>query len=368
MAEEELGSADDRTEEATQERRDEFREKGQVANSRELLSVASLGAVLGLAGYYTTRMVHDMKEMMISTFSKISGFGGDQGEVQNVFAQQSILTLKLVAPFFILVAVATSAITLFQTRFNFSWQRVSPDFSKLNPLSGLVRIVNFGAAFELIKGILKLAVVGLIGFAVLKGEWVKVPSLMNTSVEETWRYWSDITTHLFIGVLMLLVAIAILDFFYTFFKLERQLKMTKKEVRDEMKRREVDPHVRGRMRRMQRDMSSRKMMEKTKEATVIVTNPTHFAVALKYEVGMRAPVVVAKGVDFLALRMREIAKDLNIPIVENKPLARAMFKLVEVGSEIPDEFYKAVAEIIRFVFKQKRKSISAPAKTHEVEA
>lgn len=369
MADEDLSGADDRTEEATQERRDDFREKGQIAVSREVMSVVALATVLGFSLFYSQIFVGEMKDMLVTTLGRIRDFKAGPGEVQHLLANVSYRALLLIAPFFILVTVSTTTITFFQTRFNFSWARMSPDFKKLSPLKGIVRLVNFGAVFELIKGVLKLSIVGFIGILILKGEWIKVPNLMNTSIRETWQYWADITSHLFFSVLMLLVALAALDFFVSFMKIERQLKMTKKEVKDEMKRREVDPHVKGRMRRMQRDIIGQKMMDKTKEATVIVTNPTHFAIALKFELGMRAPVVVAKGKDFLALRMRELAKELDIPIVENKPLARAMFRLVDVGGEIPDSLYKAVAEIIRFVFKQKGKSLfSASSKAAQPES
>jgi flagellar biosynthesis protein FlhB len=168
-----------------------------------------------------------------------------------------------------------------------------------------------------------------------------------------WTYWGAITQNLFLGVTMFLFAIAAFDYIYNFVSFETKLKMTKKEVKEEFKRREVDPHVKNRMRRMQRDLGSRRMVERTKSATVVVTNPTHFSVALKYEPGMAAPQVVAKGQDFLALEMREVAKELEIPIVENAPLARTLYKLVEVGHEIPDSLYKAVSEIIRYVFKLK---------------
>jgi flagellar biosynthetic protein FlhB len=147
------------------------------------------------------------------------------------------------------------------------------------------------------------------------------------------------------------------DYLYNFFSLEKKLKMTKQEVREEFKRREVDPHLKGRMRRMQRDLATRKVVEKTKEATVLLTNPTHYSIALKYEIGMAAPIVLAKGIDFLALKMREVAKEQKIPIIENRPLARELYATVDEGREIPDKLYKAVAEIIRYVFKLKGKAV-----------
>lgn len=158
---------------------------------------------------------------------------------------------------------------------------------------------------------------------------------------------------LFWSVSGLLLLIGMLDYFYNFVQIEKKLKMTKKEMRDDIKRREVNPHVRNKIRRLQREFSTKKMLDATQTATVVITNPTHYAVALKYEVGMAAPQVVAKGIDFLALRIREVATENGVEIVENKALARTLYKLVEVGDHIPESLYRVVSEIIRYIFRVK---------------
>jgi flagellar biosynthetic protein FlhB len=178
---------------------------------------------------------------------------------------------------------------------------------------------------------------------------------MNYTVPAAWAYWAEITKSLFWAVAGLMLLVAGIDYLYNFISFERRIKMTKQEVKDEFKRREVDPHLKARMRRMQRDMVMRRTLEKTKEATVLITNPTHFSIALKYELGMGAPILLAKGIDFLALEMRKVAKENKIPIIENRPLARELYATVEEGEEIPDKLYKVVAEIIRYVFKLKNK-------------
>jgi len=210
----------------------------------------------------------------------------------------------------------------------------------------------------LTKTILKTIAVSGVAYAILKNEWIKVPGLMNQTMSSTWTYWGSITSQLFWSVAAFLLIIGLADYFVNFMSLERQMKMTKQEVKEEYKRREVDPHVKARMRRMQRDIVMRKTLANTKNATVLITNPTHFSIALRYDPTVGgAPVLLAKGIDFVALKMREIAKEEKIPIIENRPLARELYATVEEGEEIPDRFYRTVAEIIRYVYKIKGKRI-----------
>ena len=227
----------------------------------------------------------------------------------------------------------------------------------MNPLTGIVRMFSGQAAVELVKGLGKMGSVGLVSYLILYSEWAKVPGIMQYPIITTWIYWAEITELLFWAVGGMLLLVAGFDYIYNFMKIEKQLKMTKQEVKEEFKKREADPHVKARMKRMQRDISMAKAVKATQDATVVVTNPTHFAVALRYELGMPAPIVVAKGKELVALRMKEVAKDFDVPIVENKPLARTLYKIVKVGQEIPESLYKAVSEIIRYVFMIKGKKL-----------
>ena len=210
-----------------------------------------------------------------------------------------------------------------------------------------------------LKSTAKMFVVGVVAWLILYGEWSKVPSLLYVPFSNTWTYWGIITSQLFWGVVALMLLVAGGDYVYSFVSMERKMRMTKQEVKEELKQRESDPHVKARLRKMARDIATKKTVENTRKATVVITNPTHYSVAVRYELGMAAPLVVAKGVDFLALRMREVAKELDIPIVENKALARALYASVNEGSEVPGEMYKAIAEIIRFVFKLKNVKVPA---------
>lgn len=360
MAENESG-ADDRTEEASPERRDEFREKGQVVVSRELSSVMILGACIIFFTYFTPILMQSMKKLLVSHFETIATRRVSQENVLEFLFEAWKDMLLVIIPVFMVPFIISIASTFAQTRLNWSWKRVTPDFSRLGLISGLARIANVQAGVELLKSIAKMFAVGLVAYLILFGEWAKVPELMSYPIPSTWRYWGLITKQMFWSVAGFLLVIAGFDYLYNFVSYERKIRMTKQEVKEEYKRRETDPHVKGRMRRMQREAATRKIVEKTKTATVLITNPTHYSIALKYDMGDGAPTIVAKGIDFIALRMREVAREEKIPIIENRPLARALYAQVEEGDEIPDRFYKAVAEIIRYVFKIKGRRL--PSKT-----
>lgn len=356
----EFQSGDDRTEEATPERRDDFRERGQIAYSREVTSVIVLfGCAMFVAAFMPT-MMNRIFRLFTANFHKIADFRVDSTNAMEYATSTWKDFLFMIIPVFLVTMVLATAGTFLQTRFNWSWKKLSPDFSRMNLFAGMKRMVSIDSVVEIIKGIMKLAVIGSVAYWILKNEWSAVPALMMTPIGDTWRHWGSITKSLFLSVSGAMVAIGGLDYFYTLFGLEKKMRMTKQEVKEEYKKRELDPQVKGRMRRMQREILNRKTVEKTKDATVLITNPTHYSIAVKYEIGMTAPKVLAKGLDFVALKMREVAKENNIPIVENRPLARTLYKLVEEDQEIPEDLFTAVAEVIKYVFKLK--GIKVPRK------
>lgn len=349
---------DDKTEEATPEKREEARDQGQVVLSRELTSVAVLAATCAFATAMAPRFVKNLERMLVTNFQGIAIRRIDRGNLLDFLSRTWLETLWVVLPIFAVTLVVSLLLTFGQTRLLWSWERLKPDFSRLDPLQGLKRMMNSQALMELFKGAAKMTAIGLVAYLILKSEWRKVPELMNYSLQATWIYWGTITKSMFWSVSMLLLVIGGFDYLFNFLSFERSLKMSKQDIKEEYKRREVDPHLKGRMRRMQRDIVNRKVLTKTKDATVILTNPTHYSVALRYEPGMPAPILIAKGIDFLALQMREVAKEHKIPIIENRPLARELYATVKEGQEIPDKLYKVVAEIIRYVFKLKGKTIA----------
>lgn len=348
MAESEDGQ--EKTEDPTDERRKEFRDRGDVAQSKELTAVFVLVSVLGFLGFSSYHGFLLLKQLLIHTLTSVSylqltekNIGVVTGDIWNSF-------LFISVPVCFVSAVAAIFFTLIQTRMNFSFQRLEPKWSKINPIEGLKRIFSSQALMELAKGMGKMFAVFCVTFLILYSEKSQVTGLLNISIIHSIEYWSKTTQILFWTVSIMLLIISAADYIYNYRRLENQMRMTKQEVKEDYKKREVDPIIKNRMRKLQRDLSSRKTIDATKTATVVITNPTHYAVAIKYELGMIAPTLVAKGIDFLALQMREAAKEADVPIVENKALARTIYKTMKIGDEVPESLYKAISEIIRYVF------------------
>ncbi|MDQ3234127.1 MAG: EscU/YscU/HrcU family type III secretion system export apparatus switch protein [Pseudobdellovibrionaceae bacterium] len=348
----------DKTEEASPERRDEFRERGQIAVSREVTSVLVLAAVVGMFSYYMMWLVDRLQHFLIVHFQHLDTQHVTGKTVAAYMANVGRELLIMVSPIFVATTVASIAVTFAQTRLNWSWKKLEPDFSRMDPMKGIMKMFSVEAVVEVLKSLGKMLIVGCMTYIILKGEWVKMPGLLNMTYLQSWAYWTAITKTLIWSVVGLLLFLGAGDFLYNFLSLEKKMKMSKQDVKEEYKKRELDPHVKGRMKRMQREMSQAKTIQATRTATAVITNPTHFAVAIHYELGMSAPIVVAKGQDLVAKQMKEIAKESDIPIIENKPLARTLYKICKVGQEIPESLYKAVSEVIRYVFLLKGKKIS----------
>jgi flagellar biosynthesis protein FlhB len=358
---------DDKTEEASVERREDFREKGSVAHSHELSQVAGLAAIALFISWYAPQVVTRSEEILVKNFQAIEHFRVSEKNILDYLSTQWVDILQIILPFFAVASLAGCLTSLLQTQFNWSWKKLEPDWSKLNPITGIGRLFSKEMLVGLLRTIAKLFAVSIIAWLVLAGEWHKVPGLINANFALSWLYWNEITTQLLWGVVGLMLFVGAGDFIYSFVQLENKMKMTKQEVKEEVKQRESDPHVKAKLRRMAREIASRKTVENTRKATVLITNPTHYSIAIRYEMGMPAPLVVAKGADFLALKMRETAKELEIPIVENKPLARAIFAAVKEGEEIPVSMYQAISEIIKFVFKLKGIAINKKADATRVQ-
>ena len=343
----------EKTEDPTDERRLDFRRRGEIAYSREISSVFVLVASFSFLSFFASKGFEDLAYLFRSQFEGINftriTFTNSSPYFRGIWTSY----LAIIIPICSFSCSIAILITFLQTKFSFSWSRLKPSWGKLNPLSGLKRMVSSQALMELAKSVGKLFAVGFVSYLILYSERTNIPALMNLAIGHSWAYWASITRMLFWSVAALLLLIAGADFLFNYFTLEKKMKMTKQEVKDEFKQREIDPMIKNRLRRLQRDITNRKSLEATKNATVLITNPTHYSVAIKYEIGMQAPTVIAKGIDFIALEMQKIAKSKDIPLVENKPLARTLYKTTEVDDEIPQSLYKAVSEIIRYVFKIK---------------
>lgn len=346
---------EEKTEEATDERKKEFRDRGEVAQSREFTSVFALLGSLIFFSLFGYQFIDSLQQLMRSIFTKQLTGSVDINQIKSLFQEVAILVGKILLPLFGFVFGLAVTSGLFQTRFSFSFKKLTPNFGKLNPLEGMKRFVSWQAAMELTKSIAKILTVGLVSYSVLKDEIGIFPKLSGVSVAGLWGYWGSVMFSIFFRVLLILLIISGIDYFYNWISLRNKMRMTKQSVKDEQKNREGDPLIKRRIRDVQRQLSRNRMIQEVEKSTVLITNPTHFAVGLQYEPGMRAPILVSKGQDFLALKLKEIAKEKGIPIVENKALARTLYKMIKVGQEIPESLYKVVSEVIAYVYRLKNK-------------
>ena len=247
--------------------------------------------------------------------------------------------------------------SLLQTGFIITGEPLKPSFGKLNPLSGIKNMVSKRSLVDLCKNLVVISIVSTIAYKYIKDNYQNIASMSNAYLPTLGIEIKDLVIGIFKKICLVLVIIAAIDYFVQVKMHKKSLKMTKQEVKDEYKQQEGDPQIKGKIKQKQREMSRQRMMQSVADATVVITNPTHLAIALKYEEGtdMEAPKVVAKGADYLALKIKTLAKDNDVPIVENKPLARMMYNMVEVDQDIPHELYQGVAEILAVVMKLKDK-------------
>lgn len=347
----------EKTEEATHQRREDFRRRGQVAQSREigavLIMLASLLMMWAL-GRFFLEQVHQIFTQTFTEFAVMSARQEDWFNALKFAVTKSAMVVGPLAGILWLVGVCS---TLVQIGFLSNEEAMKFDLNKLNPVEGFKKIFSLRALVEGAKSIAKISVVGLIVYFVFKGEISNIPQVASYEVRELLVYIGEVLFKLFGVVILFMGVLAAADYFFQRWELEKKMRMTKQEVKEEVKSREGDPMVRARIRKLQRELASRRMMEDVKKADVIITNPTHIAVALRYSAQMIAPRVVAKGAGEVAAKIKELAKQMNIPVVENKPLARTMFRTLKIGATIPRELYTAVAEVLSYIYRLKKKQV-----------
>ncbi|MDO8891464.1 MAG: flagellar biosynthesis protein FlhB [Sulfurimicrobium sp.] len=345
----------ERTEPATPRRIEQAREKGQVAHSRELTTVALLlAAGGGLIAMGDSLMEHLRALMRNSlTLDRNVIFNPDQMLLQ--LHLHSLDILLAILPFLGLMMVVTVASSVVISGWLLSAQALEPNFSRLNPLKGLTRIVSWSGLVEMLKAVAKSALIGGIALWVVWEDVDGVVSLVSEPLEVGLPHLARMVGFTFMAVSGSMLLIVAIDIPFQLWNHSRQLKMSKEEVRQENKETEGDPQVKARIRQLQREAARRRMMTEVPKADVIVTNPTHYAVALSYQEGkMGAPQVVAKGAALLAQRIRELGEENRVPILESPPLARALYRHAELGQEIPAKLYTAVAEVLAYVYQLRR--------------
>jgi flagellar biosynthesis protein FlhB len=346
----------ERTEEATSQRREDFRKRGQVAQSRELGSVLVILISLLTMWLLGKFFVAQISEVFTRSFTDYLVQSGREEDwfvaVKFAFGKAALI----VAPLGIILWVVNVLATVVQVGFIYNEEALSFDFNRLDPVEGFKRLLSLKALVEGAKAILKVILVSSVVYAIIKGEMRLVPNLSSYDSNSLMAYVGELLLKLFGWVGLFMMALAGLDYFFQRYELEKKMRMTKQEIKEEIKSREGDPLIRARVRKLQREMSQRRMMDQIPKADVIITNPTHIAVALKYSKEMIAPQLIAKGADLMAERIKKIAREAGIPIVENKPLARTIFKTMKIGQGIPRELYTAVAEVLSYIFRTKKKA------------
>jgi flagellar biosynthetic protein FlhB len=344
----------EKTEDPTQKRLDDALERGDVAKSQEINTwfvIAGGTLVLStFSGSVGSGILMPLRNLIAKSWMiRTDG----PGLLQLARSLEYVLVAALGVPF-LMLALAAIAGNIVQHRLVWSTESLKPKFSKISPASGAKRIFGKQAAANFAKGLFKVIALGAVMTAILWPERFRLEAIVRTDPATILSTTTGLTVHLLGAVVAMLAVVAIADYFFQYRQWFERQKMSLQEMKEEFKQSEGDPHVKGRIRQLRHARMKKRMMAAVPKASVVITNPTHYAVALSYERGMAAPVCVAKGIDVLALKIREIAGRHDIPIVENVPLARALYATVEVDDEIPVEHYHAVAEIIGYVIGLKR--------------
>lgn len=345
---------DDKTLDPSQKRLDEALERGDVVKSQEIntwfviaggtLVISNFGGSIG-AGIMMPLRNLLANAWMIRT---------DGAGLLHLAQSLGMAVFAAIGVPFLLLAISAIAANLVQHRLVWSGEPLKPSFSKVSPASGLKRIFGKQAAANFGKGLFKLIALGAVMTAILWPERMRLESMVRFDPAALLGVTTSLIMHLLGSVVAMLAIVAILDYLFQYRTWYERLKMSPQEMKEEFKQSEGDPHVKGRLRQIRMARMKKRMMAAVPKASVIITNPTHYSVALQYERGMAAPVCLAKGVDNIAFKIREVAREHNIPIVENVPLARSLYATVEIDKEIPVEHYQAVAEIIGYVMGLKR--------------
>lgn len=347
---------EEKTEEATPKKKSEARKKGQVARSKDVgLAITMVTCTLVIL-LLSSMIVGNLKDTMIYFLQS-----GMLQDINEMSIKSIVITILLKAglcilPVVIPIMIAGIVASLMQTGFLLTGEPLKPKFSKLNPISGFKNMFSKKSFVDLLKNLAVVTVIGFIGFLYVRDNYDKILQISNTYLPSLGGQVQDLVVGIFFQVSLVLVIIAAADYFVQFRFHQKDLRMTKQEIKEEYKQMEGDPQIKSKIKQKQREMATRRMMASVADATVVITNPTHLSIALKYEEGNNeAPKVVAKGADLVALKIKEVAKENDVPIMENKPLARMIYEQVDIDREVPHEMYQAVAEILAMVYKLKNK-------------
>ena len=347
------GDEEEKTEEPTSKKLSDAKNEGNVPKSMEVTGAAvlSFGSLYLL--FFSGHALEQIKKLFYYSYTFI---GKDMtGEVFYSITYTTVVTLLTsLMPLFILVIILVLVSNW--TQFGMIATPMKIDFQKLDPIKGLKNIFALKKALEALKLTLKLIIIMIVMFVIFAFTYKAFLEMMDKELLGTIQSIIDLTSYFLAAILLIIIIFAIIDFYFTRFYYFKSLRMSKQEIKDEYKNLDGDPQVKGRIRKIQMQMAQKRMMSDVPDADVVITNPTHYAVAMKYDNNVdSAPKVIAKGIDFIALKIKDIARDNDIPIIENPALARSLYSQIEVDQEIPGDFYKALAEIFSYVYELKKK-------------
>ena len=350
--------ASERTEKPTPKRQGDARKKGQVPKSADFDSAVMLSIGVILLYLFIPSVVDKLKQISIETFTHLDPSLLNRQSFIGFFSPYGSVLMSILLPFMIIILICGMILKYVQIGPLFSFEAIIPDLKKLSPagmLQGFKRFVSLKSLIELVKSFIKMAVVGITAYSVIESRKDEIFRLIGADISQSLTVITSIIFDMLVKICIMLFFLGIADKKYQAYEYEKSLKMTKDEVKDERKNSEGDPKIKAKIKSIQMQFAMQRMMGNIPKADVIVTNPTHYAVAIRYDTSIApAPQVVAKGVDYVAFKIRDVAKYNNIPIIENPPLARTLYKIVPLEGIIPAELYVAVAEILALVYKTNR--------------
>ncbi|MFT8319511.1 MAG: flagellar biosynthesis protein FlhB [Bacillus sp. (in: firmicutes)] len=344
--------AGEKTEKATPKKRQDTRKKGQVAKSQDVNTAIVLLAVFAVLHFTGGYMLEGFIALMNHSFQDFMLTDLSEQTVKNIFLQILKEMALLLSPILITAVIAALIANYMQVGFLFTTEPIQFKLEKINPISGFKRIFSLRSIIELLKSILKISFIGIVVFSILWSQFNELLVLSQKPVYASLLTLAKLTVQMGLYASGVLLFLSLLDYLYQRFDYEKNIKMSKQDIKDEYKNMEGDPLIKSKIKQRQREMAMRRMMQDIPKADVVITNPTHYAIALKYEEDKYdAPYVVGKGIDFVAQKIKLIAKENDVVMVENRPLARALYSQIEVGDVVPEEFFKTVAEILAFVYR-----------------
>ena len=351
--------AGEKTEKATPKKREDARKKGQVLQSREISSAMVLMFVFVTLRIFGPNMYNQIiayTKVVFTEYPKMDNFYMPDILVR-VFIDSVTVMLKATAPVLLVALLAGIIAGYAQVGFLFTLETLSVKFNRINPISGFKRIFSVHGLVEMVKSILKILIIGYVAYAYINTQTANILRMMDMDILSIASFIGLTALNVAIRICVVLIILGVFDYGYQWWEYEKNLKMSKQEVKEEYKQTEGNPEIKSKIKQKQRQMSMRRMMQEVPKADVVITNPTHYACAIKYDTSVSsAPVVIAKGQDYVAMRIKETARESKVEIVENKVLARAIYETVDIGEAIPHDLYQAVAEILAFVYSLKGKN------------